>query len=262
MTGTRIRGFIMTATLLSGIHSIAQVSIEGTVYDKSLNNPITEVNVFTSRGVHAVTDSLGHYRITAAQNDTLFFSYLGKQTNGFPVRDIHYTIGFDVSMDVVVRASLPAVLVTHNSYQQDSLENRKLWEKTFDYQKDAGVRSFRMMPMKGMHPGVGLDFDMFFNKSARKSNEVVQKWLISEENENYIDHRWNKRLVARITGLDSAQLRQFMTAYRPTKEYLQGFGTEYEFYQAIKEQGQWFLLAKADSIKQAQATDTSRKASN
>ena len=254
MKGKVIYAVLLGAALLAGFASFAQIDIEGTVYDRSLNNPIQEVNVYSSRGLHTVSDSSGHYHIRLAQEDSIYFSYLGKKTNGFAVRDIHYPLGFDVSMDVVVRASLPAVLVTHNSYRQDSLENRKLWQKTFDYQKDFGVRNMRLMPMKGITAGVGLDLSIFFNNSAKRSNLVVQKWLINEERENYVDYRWNKRLIAKVTGLDSSRLKEFMRLYRPSYEYIKGFETEYEYCKAIKEQSQDYLIAYGDSTRMVDST--------
>ena len=242
------RLFFLPITLVS-YASVAQVGIAGTVYDKTLANGIDEVNVFTNHGEHAVSDSTGHYIIIVHEADTLYFSYLKKQTQGFAVRDIHYPAAFDVSMDVVVQGTLAPVLVTHNSYELDSLENRKLWQKTFDYGQPAVLNNMRMSNGRGMREGVGLDFDqLFFNKDAQRSMERMQEWLITEEKENYIDHRWNKRLVGRITGLDSAALVRFMKEYRPSYEYLQGLSSEYEFYKDMKLQCETFLAARRDSV--------------
>jgi hypothetical protein len=251
MTGLHIRATIILITVLWSLQAFPQVHIQGTVYDKSLNNPIAEVNVYSKKGEHTVTDSVGRYHIVVVPGDTLFFSYLAKTTNGFAVTDIHYPNGFDISMEVVVRSALPAFVVFHNSYRQDSLENRRLWQKSFDFRKDMGVRNFRVMPVRGIAAGAGLDLSMFFNRNSRKSQELIQRWLISEERENYIDHRWNKRVIAKITGLDSIQIGQFMKLYRPTYEYIQGFETQYQFYKAIKDQANDFRIACEDSIRGA-----------
>jgi hypothetical protein len=48
-----------------------------------------------------------------------------------------------------------------------------------------------------------------------------QQRLLREEKEKYINHRFNKGLVKRLTGLESPALDSFMNEFRPTLEMTQ-----------------------------------------
>jgi hypothetical protein len=223
----------------------AQVTIRGTVYDWTMINGLAEVTISNTHGAIAISDTSGHYRIKVAQNDTIFFSYLQKQTVAFPVIDIRDTTSFNVSIDVVGPALMP-VYVSHNNYYMDSILNRRENRENFDFQKGIGLRNLRTMPGgKGVMAGVSLDFDLFFNGDTRKSKELMQRWLLEQEQDKYIDHRFSRIVVRKITGLDSANLAIFMKTYRPTYEFLQSFTTDWEYYQFIKDCSKSFLADQA-----------------
>jgi len=163
----------------------------------------------------------------------------------FPVIDIRGTTSFNVSIDVVGPALMP-VYVSHNNYYMDSLLNRRENRENFDFQKGIGLRNLYMMPGgKALMVGVSLDFDLFFNRDTRKSKELMQRWLLEQEQDKYIDHRFNGIVVRKITGLDSADLATFMKTYRPTYEFVQSFATDWEFYQFSKDCSKSFLTDQA-----------------
>src|ERR1700761_5921807 len=88
--------------------------------------------------------------------------------------------------------------------------------------------------------GVGIDLDMIFDGKKAKQIERLQKRLGEEEQDKYVDHRWNKPLVRRITGLQPPALDTFMRQYRPSYELIQSCETEYEYYHYIQEWGKLF----------------------
>jgi hypothetical protein len=229
----------------------AQVTIQGTVYDKTMINGLPQVTISNTRGPIAVSDSLGHYSIRVPKEDTLYFSYLNKQTVAFPVKDIPDPSSFSVSIDVVGPALMP-VYVHHNSYYADSVSNRRENREGFDYKKGPAVRNMRMMPGgQGIMAGVTLDFDMFFNRDVKRSKELMQRWLIEQEQDKYVDHRFSRAIVKRITGLDSADLRLFMRIYRPGYEFIRSFETDWELYS--------YILASSKSFLADQKRDSSFK---
>lgn len=67
--------------------------------------------------------------------DSIYFSYLGRSTAKFPVKDIPSGFPFDMSLEVAVD-SLPSVFVRSSNYRKDSLENRREYKKIFDYGAD------------------------------------------------------------------------------------------------------------------------------
>jgi hypothetical protein len=109
----------------------------------------------------------------------------------------------------------------------DSLANREENRKIFDFDPAIGSA-----PGGGF--GIGVSFDMIFNAARYKRLERFKDFLIRQEQDKYVDHRFNKALVKRITNLTSPALDSFMVEYRPTYETLKGFETEYEYYEYIK----------------------------
>jgi hypothetical protein len=231
------RRLFMALILLSTRTAFGQVVISGTVYDESQRFAMAGVSVLSTSGLGTTTDSVGHYRIRLALDDSIYFSYLGKSTARFPVKEIGAGQPFDMALAVSID-SLPAVFVRGNNYLLDSLQNRKDYAKVFNYQSSylSSVKSTRRGGM-----GVGLDLDMFLNGKQNRRMEAFQKRLEEEEKDKFVDHRFSRAIVRRITGLDAPALDTFMVQYRPTEEFIQSCATEYEFYHYIQEWGKFFV---------------------
>lgn len=216
----------------------AQVEIRGTVYDQSQRFPMPGVSVITTGGGGTMTDSLGRYRIRVPLTDSISFSYLGRTTGKFPVKEIPAGVAFDMSL-AVAADSLPTVLVREPSYRQDSLENRKEYQKVFDY-APGYLKNLKSGNTRRVGFGVGLDLDMLLDPKANRRMLALQKRLEEEEQDKYIDHRWNRAMVRRITGLGPPKLDSFMREYRPSYQFIQSCETDYEFYKYIQEWGRFF----------------------
>jgi hypothetical protein len=214
----------------------AQVEVKGTVYDISAQYPMRGVSVLATSGKGTSTDSLGRYHIVVGSSDSLSFSYLGRATSKTAVRDLPKGYPFDISIHVVVD-TLPTATVYNRSYRLDSLENRKEYQKAFDYN---GSVLNNMKASRGAAVGVGLDFDMLLDGKTHRRMEALQNRLIWEEKDNYVDHRWSKAVVHRVTGLDTPVLDTFMRQYRPSYEFIQSCETEYEFYKYIQQWAKFF----------------------
>src|SRR4051812_11157582 len=115
------KSLLVLVSALCGRTAMAQVQIDGTVYDRSQRYPMQGVSVLGTSGVGTQTDSLGHYSIRLRATDSIYFSYLGKISAKIPVKNIDNTAPFDMSLDMPID-SLPSVFVGPRSYRQDSLE--------------------------------------------------------------------------------------------------------------------------------------------
>ena len=58
----------------------SQFSISGTVSDYFSKKPLDAVTVQTTSGHYVISDSLGRYFINVQKDDSIWFSYLNKQT--------------------------------------------------------------------------------------------------------------------------------------------------------------------------------------
>jgi hypothetical protein len=66
-----------------------------------------------------------------------------------------------------------------------------------------------------------------------------QNRLVKEEQEKFVDSRFNKSLVKQITGLQDQELERFMRLWRPSYELI-AISEDYQFYQYILDAGNYF----------------------
>ena len=207
----------------TGQQALGQVEVSGTVYDRSQLFVMPRVSVMATSGKGTMTDSVGHYTIRLAAGDSVYFSYLGKATQKFPVKGVNPSYPLNISLAVTVD-SLPLVVVRPKLYRYDSLANRDEYRKVFDYEPQYLTNG-------------GFNLDMLFNAKKNRQMLALQQRLIEQEEDRYVDHRFNKTLVKKITGLEQPDLDLFMRMYRPTYAFIQNCENDYEFYKYIKDCG-------------------------
>lgn len=207
--------------------------ISGVVYDTSHLYVVPNVDVYSTRNAHTVTDSLGRYRIMVMPSDSIYFFYNGKPSIKYPVKEIYDDNSFDIALQVPVSSKfkvLKEVTVLSRSYHQDSLENREQYANIF------GNRGAHLSTTDGGAMGVpGLDIGSIvslFQFRKNKRNQIFKERLLDQEQDGYIDYRFNPRLVTRMTGLKGVYLEEYMQKYRPSFYFVQN-STQVEFYEYI-----------------------------
>lgn len=217
--------FVFTAFfLLSSLWMFAQITVRGTVYDIN-RDPLAAVSVLSSSGKGTFTDSNGRYIINVGLQDSIWFSYLNKPTIKYPVRSINVNIAFDLSLHVNV-LQLKDVKIKEKNYKLDSLRNREEYAKVFDFKRPNPLRDISVGPN-----GVGFSIDALigmFQFRKNKRMESFQKRLIQQEQDHFVDYRFNKKLIKQLTDLDSTELDTFMMVHRPPYEFTAN-SSEYEF---------------------------------
>lgn len=198
-------------------------TISGRISDYFSKKPLEAVSAQTSSGHFAISDSLGNYSVAVNKNDSLWFTYLNKQTMKFPVDTITHPVNFDIALYVDARW-LPEVKVSTPNYKSDSLLNRATYANVFDYHKP-GIRFSQSNPST-YTPGsltAGFDLDEIIDAFRFRRNRQMlsfQERLIQQEHDKYIDHRYTKYLVKKLTRLDGNELDDFMNYYRPPYELM------------------------------------------
>jgi len=209
-----------------------QVTIHGTVYNMYRTRPLEGVSVMTVSGKGTTTDSNGNYYIVVPLEDSIAFSYLGRSTQKFPIRDINSMTGFDIALHVDP-IELKEIKVMPHNYRMDSLQNRKDYAKIFDFKKPG----FKLTsPTTNGGLGAGVDLDELINVFRRQRTRrmlAFQGRLVEEEQEKYVDHRFTPYLVKKLTHLDGEELDSFMVKYRPSYEFCKK-ATDYDFMDYIK----------------------------
>lgn len=216
--------------ILFAVNGSAQYRIKGTVYDSSRLYRIEAVSVMSTSGRMAITDSLGRYQIAVGEKDSIWFSYLGKPTPKYPVLKIQDINQFDIALRLKSDV-MQEVRIKSRNYRQDSIQNRKDYAKVFDFRRP------NIASMTSIGPtGAAIDLDELirvFQFRKNKSTEKFRERLEEQERQKFIEHRFNKALVKRLTGLDGDELDVFMLKYRPSYAFALT-ATEYDFQMYIK----------------------------
>ena len=202
------------------------------MYDVSKLYAVPGVQVSSSSGASDITDSTGSYQINVNKTDSIIFTYQGKSTVKFPVKDIKNYNAFDISIQAKVNQKyklLNPVTVYTDTYKLDSIENRQEYAKIFGDEKP-GIHST-------YDPGgaAGLDLDALigmFQFRKNKEQFAFKNRLLQEEEDRYIDYKFSSKTITRITGLTGDSLKAYKKLYRPDY-YFVAHSTLAQFYQYI-----------------------------
>ncbi len=225
--------------MLSVSGSFAQVKISGRVFDISGKVPLEAVSVLSSSGNGTVSGSDGRYTIVLNEQDSIWFSYLTKPTNKYLVRTIPNKENFEIALHVYP-TTLKEIRFTPKNYRMDSIQNRQDYAKAFNFRKP-GIET-------SINPGggVGMDINSLISMFQFRKNRrmlAFQERLLREEADAFIDHRFNRALVIRLTGLRGDELNTFMERYRPNIEFTQNT-SDYDFQAYIKRSFQQYTRLK------------------
>ena len=197
-----------------------QIAISGTVYDSTKLYVVPNVYVYSTAGLHTVTDSLGAYHIKAGPKDSLSFFYRGKSTVKFPVKSMANYNGFDISLQIRIRNKyklLQSITVFSDTYHRDSAENRNDYAKVFNYEKPGLHSSYE----EGGAAGIDVDALIgMFNRKKKKENLAFQKRLVEEEQDNYVNYRFSPKVIQRVTGLHGDTLENYRKLYLPSYDFV------------------------------------------
>jgi len=193
------------------------IEVKGVIFDISQRTPLEAVTVMATNGAGTMTDQFGRYTISVRISDSVYFSYQGKETAKYPVLKMEDYTQFSMALHVSVH-SLPNVIVRPPDYRTDSAQNRMDYAKYFAYRKPNPISSINVGPT-----GVGMDPNEIINMFRFKRNRQLaslQRRLVAEEEDKYIDFRFSKKFITDITGLKGDDLTVFMKKYRPPYDFV------------------------------------------
>jgi hypothetical protein len=193
--------------------------------------PLPSVSVMSTGGTGTVTDSLGRYSLSVHENDSIWFSYLGKGTPKYAIKSIANLQNFEISLHVNV-TELKQIMVKPRNYHLDSIANREEYAKAFNFKKPG----LGIVTPSGPGAAVGVDLDELIQVFQFKKNRRMAAFrdrLLREEKEKYIEHRFSRALVIKLTQLRGFELDTFMRRYKPDLLFTES-ATDYEFQTYIK----------------------------
>lgn len=194
----------------------AQTFLTGKIFRKNSTETLQSVSIHNiTQQRYDLSEENGSYSIAAAPGDHIAFSSVGYKTDTLTVSASLLTAVCPIYLDIRPQ-TLQAVRVGEfSNYQLDSMDRRKEYAWVYDHDNTPKVAKDRQGA-----DGVGVTFNIFRNSSsAAKQRISLKKRLDKEEQDYYVDSRYNKDYVAKITRLKGDSLKEFMQRYRPSYEY-------------------------------------------
>jgi len=208
--------------------SAQQKTVDGIVFDKDSKERIAKVSVTNIRTKEAVYNNLqAEFHISARIGDQLIFSKINYYNDTVTVKGTG-------SIPVYLK---PTSILLNQVNIHDTLQNpqKRLESTKRSYSKIYGSIGDRDILTVSPYGGAGIGIDAIYNLFSRSGRNAEHlKTIIDQDyHENVVDYRFNKSVVANITGLKEPQLTDFMQKYRPGY-YMVVTASDYDFILSIK----------------------------
>jgi hypothetical protein len=201
--------------ILSSFNGWAQQFLTGKVRKQASTEILVSVSIYnTTLQKHDLSEENGSYRLQATPGDRVIFSHVGYQPDTLIITTDMLSGDYPVNMEPKAQ-TLQAVRVGElSNYQLDSMARRQEYSWIYDHGEQKLVERER----KG--DGVGVNLAIFRHSSSiDKQREGLKKRLLREEQDDYIDYRYSRDYVAKLTHLQGDSLFRFMRDFRPTYDY-------------------------------------------
>jgi len=222
-------GFLLFFIALAVRGFSQEKSVAGIVFDDGSKDRIAKVNITNLNNGKTVYNNLnGVYTIDAQPGDALVFKKTDYYSDTITVQSY-------VPLAIYMRRSsiqLPEVTIRDSSMFNPQKRLAKAKSENSKAYGSLANRDVLSIPDVGM-PGLGID--ALYNIFSREGKDAakLRELIANDYRQDVIDSRFNRALVARVTGLKDKQLTDFMQKYRPGY-YFVIKASEYEFISSIK----------------------------
>ncbi|WP_181390625.1 MULTISPECIES: carboxypeptidase-like regulatory domain-containing protein [Sphingobacterium] len=227
--------------------------LKGTIKDRHSGDILIGVSIkLASRNIYS--DAYGKFILSDIKlGDTITFSSIG-------YREEKYIVGNSNLDNLVIYMERTTILLDEvkinplRNYKADSLKFREEFAKTFNYSKPKFKDIFITKSYSSnvpRHPNqasnstaslISVDVLSVISMLGKKRNpqSKLQQKLIKEEEEQYLDNTFSKRMVQNLTGLKGDSLQTFMQLYRPNIDTVK-YMSDYDIILYIKKSYQEYI---------------------
>lgn len=211
----RYTAFLIIIFLVLSHCGYAQRFLTGRVLKKDSKEFLVSVSIENkTQRRHDLSDERGTYRIQSSQGDVLIFTHVGYQADTIIVDTAMQAADYPVYLEPKAQTLRAVEVGSLSNYQLDSMARREEYGWVYDHGTPPRLER------KRSGDGVGISMNIFRNASKEdQDREKLKKRLMREEEEHYIDFRYSREYVSRLTKLKGDSLQQFMMHYRPTYDY-------------------------------------------
>jgi hypothetical protein len=215
-----IRFILFVTFVLPGINAFGQ-KVSGLVLDKTNKKPVVNA-LIQAKNSATRTNSLGQFEIDIAYpGDSLKITAIGYKT--IVVSADKTGIFLTIQLEPKVTQLNEVTIHGTRDFKQDSLANRDAFAKQFNYKAPTVMDAFTGNSDRQPGELISINPLILIAALTKKSSPeyILQQKLLSDEHEHYIDERFNKGIVSRVTILKGDTLSEFLTRYRPTFVFTQ-----------------------------------------
>ena len=195
---------------------IAQQYLAGRIHKKDSPEVLLGVTV-ENLPLHKFdqSDMGGNYRIPASPGDRVVFSITGYRPDTVIVSESMLSDRYEVFLVPNVVQLSTVKVGDLNSYQVDSLQRIQDYASFYEDHSSTSLLGHTTPT-----DGVGITFSPigFFSK-GEKQKRALKKRLLRDEEQFYINYRFSRPFVAKLTRFGGDTLQLFMERYRPTYKF-------------------------------------------
>ena len=193
--------------------------LSGTVTDKQTGQPVNGAIIRSPSGT--TTSGLrGQFSIRVHEGDTLTVYKAGYESFSFRVWKI--TSPLKIALDKGTMVLKEVIISARRNDPADSLANRAEFEKEFNYKPPAIKDVFIGTAPRSKSTLISFNLGMLYSMITKKKSRDyrLRQKLLSDEQQRYIDRKYNAGIVAAVTGLQGKDLEEFLSRYRPSYEFV------------------------------------------
>ncbi|HEY0245776.1 MAG TPA: hypothetical protein VGC01_09450 [Mucilaginibacter sp.] len=238
-------GGIILFMLLCG-HVFAQ-RLNGIVIDKATGQPVP--NAIIKKGFYTqVSSSYGEFSLPVARfGDTIRISSMGYKPYNLLIGMAHKdTIHVYLEPNSIILNDVN--INRQRNHQLDSINNRKEFAKIFAHKTPGVMDAFIKIDPNIYRPNdyinstnsttsiAGLNLLSVFNLFGKNktSESKLHELALQDEEATYLDRRFSKQRVNKLTGLQGDTLQKFVDRFRPSMSALKAM-SDYELLIFIKQ---------------------------
>ncbi|MGN6394280.1 MAG: hypothetical protein ACTHMI_01860 [Mucilaginibacter sp.] len=220
--------------LITG-HCYAQ-RLKGTVINAEDKLPV--VNALVVMGSNRTyTDGYGQFSIDGGGSDSITVSHITCKTYRGIVSRAMVTISIALQPAPINLEEVKVHAHREEEFKKDSIANREFYGRQFNYTGPKVMDAFTGNAYN-RQPGELISVNpLLLVRALTKKGTPGYKFrqiLIRDEQQQYIDRKFNRGTVSRITQLKGDTLANFLTKYRPTYKFIKK-ATDYDVEIYIKD---------------------------
>jgi hypothetical protein len=168
------------------------------------------------------SDMGGNFKIVGAVGDTIVFSFSEYRPDTVLVMEDMLIDRYDVFLSPKVTQLATVTIADVNTYALDSMQRRRDYESFYEDHSSTSLLAHQTPT-----DGVGLTFSpISFLSRKEKRKRALGKRLERDEKQFYINYKFPRNYVAKLTSLTGDSLQLFMVRYRPSYAFCRNASSE------------------------------------